>query len=113
MHRNIDKMLVTTNKLPILIIDLQSNHFDSKNYTILRVKLVSHYLAILIYPKNHLKTLGDQKLENSFSSSGSKARTAFQSVSGYSSKLDVSPSYDTEGTIGGWKGKYAINILFL
>lgn len=108
MHRNIDKMLVTTNKLPILIIDLQS-----KNYTILRVKLVSHYLAILIYPKNHLKTLGDQKLENSFSSSGSKARTAFQSVSGYSSKLDVSPSYDTEGTIGGWKGKYAINILFL
>lgn len=52
---------------------------------------------------------GHQKFANSFSSSGSSDRTAFQSVSGYSSKFDVSPSYDTEGTIGGWKENININ----
>lgn len=45
--------------------------------------------------------LEHQKLANSLSSSESRERTAFQSVSGYSSKLEVSPSYDTAGIIGG------------
>lgn len=67
------------------------------------MEVVAHFeqINLHIFP---LRSRGDnQKLAKSFNSSGSRARTDFQSVSGYSSKLEVSPSYDTAGMIGGWK----------
>lgn len=64
---------------------------------------VTNLRESLKYKQQELRGIRVQKSANIATSSAGASATSFQSSSGYSSKLFVSPAWLNFGTIGGWK----------